>query len=171
MWWAQLRYRLLSCSLRRHYHSSIRIPCTSSVYHSASVCYLAPNGWVCDLLRRISKKPLHPDVLETIDAGVLVPAPPHAGLTPNQWLDVQECDCPAPSPQMKQILRCQLNSDPLHTHTISGVWEFSWNGTLAWLHLPYSLHPLPCRFPLRILPEEITYTFILASASASKNLT
>lgn len=70
-------------------------------------------------------------------AGVLTPLQPHAGMAPNQCLDVQARDHPAPLPQMKPSLRHQLYSEP---PTTSGVWEFSQNGTFVGLGVVLDWH-------------------------------
>lgn len=139
---------------------SSRFPPTTSVYHPpACVCCFASNGGICHLLQRINQEPLHLDILRAIGAQEFVY---HSHTTLGQLLP---SDGMCRSVKPSSLTSGETNSEVsviLRTPTTSGIWQFSWNGIHAQLHLTCSLSPLPCSTPTpppippKALPEAIT---------------
>lgn len=154
-WVAELRHPLLGCSLRKGYESSSapsprldsyrlpigtrfdRLPPIASAYHPpASVGCFASNSGISHLLQRTKQEQLHLDALRS---SVYHPHTTLGQLLPSDRM----CS----SVKSSSLTSSEANSEVsviLRAPTTSGIWQFSWSGTHAQLHLTCPLCPLPC---------------------------
>lgn len=114
------------------------------MYHPpASVCCFASNGGISHLLQRTNQEPLHLDILRAMGAQKFVY---HPHTTLGQLLP-SDGMCRSVKPSSLTSGKTNSEVSVILGAPPTGIWQFSWNGTHAQLHLTCSLCPLPCRTP------------------------